>query len=133
MCEQNNAPDLLSFPFIGLHSQVDEVLAQKCTNTLNPNSGVQYHKVLYAWRIKRGDFRGAASVLHERLQRLQASGMVPKADESETPITQGYLALINVLASVDEKQAWILSEQRKTQEEAAAKRLKTATGKCTLF
>src|SRR5947207_2914138 len=114
MCEQNAAQCLLSFPFIGLHSEVDEALVQKCTTTFNPNSGVQYHKVLYAWRIKRGDFRGAAAVLHERLQRLQSSGIVPKIGKCETPITQGYLALINVLASVDDKQAWILSEQRKT-------------------
>jgi nuclear pore complex protein Nup160 len=114
MCEISYAAQLIDLPFIGLQDTVDEILAQKCQSIVDVNAGVPYHKILYAWRIKRGDFRGAAAISLERLQRLQQSGDGDRAigdDGLETPVTKQYIALINALSCVDPKQAWILSEE----------------------
>ena len=113
MCESSYASQLTSLPFLGLQDAVDEVLAQKCRSIIDVNVGVSYHKILYSWRIKRSDFRGAAAISYERLQRLVLSGdgdKPPSEDGPETPVTRQYLALINALSCVDPKQAWILSE-----------------------
>ncbi|KUJ20282.1 uncharacterized protein LY89DRAFT_682039 [Mollisia scopiformis] len=113
MCESSYALELIELPFIGLQDKVDDILAQKCQGIVDVNVGIPYHKILYAWRIKRGDFRGAAATSFERLQRLQQSGggdRIIGDDELETPITKQYIALINALSCVDPKQAWILSE-----------------------
>jgi nuclear pore complex protein Nup160 len=114
MCESSYVSQLIDLPFIGLQDQVDEILAQKCQGIVDVNVGVPYHKILYSWRIKRSDFRGAAGVSFERLQRLQQSGEGDKMlgdDGLETPVTKQYVALINALSCVDPKQAWILSEE----------------------
>ncbi|KAH8663019.1 nucleoporin Nup120/160-domain-containing protein [Tricladium varicosporioides] len=114
MCETSYASQLIQLPFIGLQDEVDEILAQKCQSIVDVTVGVQYHKILYAWRIKRNDFRGAAAISLERLQRLQQSGdgdRVTGDDGLETPITKQYVALINALSCVDPKQAWILCEE----------------------
>lgn len=116
MCESACASQLVNFPFLGLQGDVDDILAQKCRGIVDVNVGVPYHKILYAWRIKRNDFRGAASIVSERLQRLQQSGSGDDilredqgGDEFETPVTQQYLMLINTLSCVTPSQAWILS------------------------
>ncbi len=93
---------------------MDEILAQKCQSIVDVTIGVPYHKILYAWRIKRSDFRGAATISLERLQRLQQSGDGDKMigdDSLETPVTKQYIALINALSCVEPKQAWILSKE----------------------
>ncbi len=114
MCELSYASQLVEMPFIGLQETVDEVLAQKCQSIVDVNVGIPYHKILYSWRIKHSDFRGAAAISLERLQRLQRSGDSDKTigdDGLETPITKQYVALINALSCVDPKQAWVLSEE----------------------
>ncbi|RDL42087.1 Uncharacterized protein BP5553_02066 [Venustampulla echinocandica] len=114
MCETSYASELVEFPFIGLQDAVDEILAQKCHSIVDVTVGVPYHKILYAWRIRRSDFRGAATISLERLQKLQQSGEGDRAlgeDSLETPVTKQYVALINALSCVDPKQAWILSEE----------------------
>ncbi|KAE9376840.1 hypothetical protein N431DRAFT_401327 [Stipitochalara longipes BDJ] len=114
MCESSYASQLTELPFIGLQDTVDVILAQKCQSIVDVTVGVPYHKILYAWRIKRSDFRGAATISLERLQRLQQSGDGDKMigeDGLETPVTKQYIALINALSCVEPKQAWILSEE----------------------
>ncbi|KAH7330131.1 nucleoporin Nup120/160-domain-containing protein [Rhexocercosporidium sp. MPI-PUGE-AT-0058] len=114
MCETSYASQLVELPFVGLQDTVDEVLAQKCQSIVDVNAGIPYHKILYAWRIKHNDFRGAAAISLERLQRLQQSGDGDKMigdDGLETPVTRQYVTLINALSCVDPKQAWVLSEE----------------------
>ncbi|KAF2401531.1 hypothetical protein EJ06DRAFT_521300 [Trichodelitschia bisporula] len=53
---------LLGFAWTGLYSQVDSVLA-----SLAARRGDQYWKAVYAWRVRRGDYRGAAQAAYERL------------------------------------------------------------------
>jgi nuclear pore complex protein Nup160 len=113
MSEQSFVSELVQLPFVGLHDQVDEFLAQKCSGIVDVLAGVPYHKILYAWRIKHNDFRGAAAISLSRLQRLIIAGNGDKPiieDGSETPVTQQYVNLINVLSCVDSDQAWILNE-----------------------
>ncbi|CAL3968866.1 unnamed protein product [Diplocarpon coronariae] len=114
MCESSYASQLIEFPFLGLQEAVDDILAQKCQSIVDVNVGIPYHKILYAWRIRHSDFRGAATICFERLQRLQKAGEGDKMlreDGLETPVTKQYVALINALSCVDPKQAWILSEE----------------------
>jgi nuclear pore complex protein Nup160 len=114
MCESSYASELVELPFIGFQDMVDEILAQKCQSIVEVTVGVPYHKILYAWRIRRSDFRGAASISLERLQKLQQAGEGDRAlgeDGLETPVTKQYIALINALSCVDPKQAWIFSEE----------------------
>ena len=114
MCESSFVSELVMLPFLGLQDMVDEILAQKCQSIVEVTVGVPYHKILYAWRIKRSDFRGAASISLERLQKLQYAGEGDRAlgeDVLETPVTKQYIALINALSCVDPNQAWIFSEE----------------------
>jgi nuclear pore complex protein Nup160 len=124
MCESSHASQLTELPFIGLQDTVDEILANKCQSIVEVNVGVPYHKILYAWRIKHSDFRGAATVCLERLQRLQQSGEGDRAlgdDTLETAVTRQYVALINVLSCVDPKQAWILAEEPPRKQASGVK------------
>jgi hypothetical protein len=111
MITRSQTTDLLKFPFIGLTDEVDAILADLCHATLNLASGPPYHQILYSFRISRGNFRGAASILHERLQRLKStsSKIHDPADES---LSQCYLMIINALSSVSEDDAYILAEKR---------------------
>ncbi|KAI9851459.1 MAG: hypothetical protein M1838_003648 [Thelocarpon superellum] len=111
MCQEGEGAQLLKFAFLGLQPDVDEILQTASQNVLNMHSRPAYHKILYAWRIQHGDFRGAAAVLHDRLQRLQSTSAATP-DPENTAVTQAYLALINTLASVDPSQAWVLSTKR---------------------
>lgn len=118
LCETSNASKLIALPFLTLQDQVDEILTQKASSIVDPGAGTPYHKILYAWRIAHNDFRGAASISLERLQRLQLSGEGDKflqngTGNPETAVTKGYVQLINALACVDEKQAWVLAEEVK--------------------
>lgn len=124
MCESSYAAQLIDLPFIGLQDTVDEILAKRCLGIVEVNVGVPYHKVLYAWRIKRSDFRGAASVSLERLQKLQQSAdgdRVLGEDSLETAVTRQYVALINALSCVDPKQAWILTEEPPRKQASGVK------------
>ena len=111
MVAQSQTTELLKFPFVGLTDSVDNVLTSLCQKTLNIASGPPYHQILYSLRISRNNFRGAASILHERLQRLKTTStkIHDPADES---LTQCYLMIINTLSSVSKEDAYILAEQR---------------------
>lgn len=138
MCEEDETSRLNTFPFLALHDAVDEVLTNQCQKILNISTGPPYHAILYAWRLKRGDFRGAALALHERLQRLKAVSLssaaaqsaTSAADPESTPVTQGYLALINTLACIDPSQAWVLSTTKRvstSEDTTGAKKNKPAS------
>jgi hypothetical protein len=111
MITQSRTTELLTFPFVGLTDAVDTILTSLCQKTLNLASGPPYHQILYSFRISRNNFRGAASILHERLQRLKttSSKIHDPADES---LTQCYLMIINTLSSVSKEDAYIFAEQR---------------------
>lgn len=111
MAQQSQAARLLKYPFGTLCGAVDEVLNTLCHRTLNITSGPPYHQILYAFRISRNDFRGAASILYDRLQRLKSSS-VKVQDPADESIVQCYVLIINTLSSVSEEEAYILADQR---------------------
>ncbi|RKF56850.1 Nucleoporin NUP120 [Erysiphe neolycopersici] len=120
MCETSNSSYLIELPFVGMQDRVDSILSQKCHDTTNILSGIPYHKILYAWRIKQNNFRGAASILLNRLQRLrqlEKADQIIESHQLETPITQQYISLINTLCCVDPKQAWIFQEAEKSDNQ----------------
>ncbi|TGZ79732.1 hypothetical protein EX30DRAFT_74495 [Ascodesmis nigricans] len=119
MVEQNEGARLCAYPFLGLQDEVDAALEFKCQHIMDLSIAPPFHKVLYAWRIERGDYRGAASILYERLQRLQTANIGSK-DPNSRVVTDAYLALINTLSCVDEDQAWILSTKRADAGEGTA-------------
>jgi len=75
------------------------------TPTLTP----QYHQILYAWRIHNNDYRGAAEILFERLQRLKQTTAKVFEPDDET-LVEAYLVLINTLACLGKDDAWILAD-----------------------
>ncbi|KAI9825487.1 MAG: hypothetical protein M1826_006983 [Phylliscum demangeonii] len=124
LCEDGEGSLLTTLPFIGLHPAVEETLVAKCHTVLNLASGPPWHSILYAWRMKHGDVRGAAAALYARLERLRSDGddeepsaettttmmtTTTKMKTTITPLQQSYLALINTLALADPRQAWLLA------------------------
>jgi len=111
MISQAQITQLLHFPFVGLANDVDEILSSLCQQTLNLTSGPPYHQILYSFRISRQNFRGAAEILYERLQRLKTTSSKVH-DPSDESLAQCYLMIINTLASVNKEDAYILADQK---------------------
>ncbi len=111
MVRQSQAGALLELPFVGLSNEVDVILSSLCHKTLNLASGPPYHQILYSFRISRNDFRGAASILYERLQRLKTASSKFQ-DPADDSLVQSYLMIINTLSSVSKEDAYILAEQK---------------------
>jgi hypothetical protein len=117
-----------TLPTLTLASEIDATLASLAKSALNVTSPTAppFHKILYAFRVARGDFRGAAEVLWDRLQRLKSSGggvnaaMGAVSEVEDDEVLSTCLLLINCLAVVGEGQAWIVAEWRE-EEPAPAK------------
>jgi hypothetical protein len=107
MVSQQQAAQLLRFPFVDVADEVDDILSSLCQKTLNLSSGPPYHQILYSFRIRRNNFRGAASVMHERLQRLKST-----SSKHHDPGDESYLMIINTLSSVRKEDAYILADQK---------------------
>lgn len=131
MCDTYHNIELISLPFPGLQHAVEDILEEKCKNTLDIIHGIPYHQILYSWRISRQNYRGAAAVLFDRIQKLQYAGEGDKfigEDVLDTPVTKQYLLLINALTCVDPKERWILPDMfppvvdEDGKEEVVAKR-----------
>lgn len=113
MCETYHNIELVALPFPGMQQDVEDILAQRCRSSVDVANGFPYHQVLYSWRIRHSNFRGAASVLLDRIQKLKLAGegdRIDGEDVLDTPVTKQYLLLINALSCVDAKQAWIYDE-----------------------
>lgn len=113
MCETYHNLELVALPFPGMSQDVDDILAQKCRIAMDVVHGFPYHQVLYSWRIRHSNFRGAASVLMDRILKLRIAGEGDKItgeDILDTPVTKQYLLLINALSCIEPKQAWIYDE-----------------------
>ena len=81
------------------------------TSAINNESSStpSYASILYAWRIRNNNFRGAAEILYERLQRLKHSPAASSPDDES--LLDCYLTLINTLACCGTDEAWILAER----------------------
>ncbi|KAI9661523.1 MAG: hypothetical protein M1831_003045 [Alyxoria varia] len=105
---------LLSLDFPpDLAEQADEYLSVFCRSRTATQRGdhttIAPHKLLYAWRIRQNNYRGAAVGLWERIQRIrleQREGL--RGADIDEEVGESYLALINCLCLVDESMAWML-------------------------
>jgi len=105
-----------------MHADVDALLlslARKhlSSSTLDSPGVPAYDRILYAWRIRHDDYRGAAGVLFERLERLKTvvgesgNGSGGRGFEIEDrSLLDAYLVLINTLACCGRDEGWILAE-----------------------
>lgn len=109
MMSQNLTHQFLAFPFITQAEDVDSILASLAAKTLNIASGPPYHQTLYAWRLKRSNFRGAAAIMYERLQRLKSTS---SKHHNGNALIQCYNLIINTLENVRKEDAYILADQR---------------------
>lgn len=128
MCETCHNSELVGLPFPGMQQEVDEFLAKRCRHTNDVVHGAHYHQVLYAWRMKRQNLRGAAWVLLDRIQKLKLAGEGDKItgdDVLDTPVTRQYLLLINALSCVEPKQAWVFDDGGVADEATGLPRKRT--------
>lgn len=98
------------------------------TDNKDADGSPDYHRVLQAYRIARNDYRGAAEIAYRNIQRLRQArdtpssalahrnkkeaeeAGVPEDDTESKEIRHELLSLINLLASVDKSEAYILVE-----------------------
>ncbi|KAL4796378.1 nucleoporin Nup120/160-domain-containing protein [Aspergillus venezuelensis] len=123
---------ILHFPtslIPNIASHVEEILVSLSKRTLEGT--VDYKRVLQAYRIKRGDYRGAAEVAYHNVECLRQARetsthhlLLSKAkagdalhhildedDPDSNEIRQELLSLINLLACVDKSEAYILVDK----------------------
>ena len=84
------------------------MLEDKANRAVDVHAGPGYHEILYAWRVRRGDFRGAAAVLFQRLERTERSDHGGRSTRDDG-LLEGYLVLINLLTCVEKGGAWVLA------------------------
>ena len=82
---------------------------KKTTLSSAESTSVPPHRLLYAWRIERNDYRGAAAALWERIEMLKlAQTQGVRGQDVDGELVETYLCLINCLVLVDEKMRWLL-------------------------
>ncbi|KAG5519470.1 hypothetical protein PMAC_002097 [Pneumocystis sp. 'macacae'] len=109
MCGENLSERLCEYSFLGLSDEFDSILDFRAQNMIDVRTNPCYHKILYSWRVKQGNFRGAASIMYHRLQRLRSSSLIKGAgNQEQIDIIEGYLALLSALSCVDTSNSWIL-------------------------
>ena len=118
-------PALLDLPFSAeLAADADAALLSLAKRSLASTSSATkpHHQILYAFRTQRGDFRGAAEILYEHLERLRHSGSQQYQDPEDETALQAYLLLINTLACCGEGEGWLLAEPIEGVHQAGEKR-----------
>ena len=123
--KQDAVPALLDLPFSAeLAADADAALLSLAKRSLASTSSATkpHHQILYAFRTQRGDFRGAAEILYEHLERLRHSGSQQYQDPEDETALQAYLLLINTLACCGEGEGWLLAEPIEGVHQAGEKR-----------
>jgi nuclear pore complex protein Nup160 len=95
-------------------------LTQKQTSLAG---GVDYLGVTYAMRIAQRNYRGAVTVLYERLLLVRQSGRA-RHDPQATALRHVLLSLVNVMASVAPQEAYIVAEPAKEKHADAEQQSK---------
>jgi hypothetical protein len=118
-------PALLDLPFSAeLAADADAALLALAKKSLASTSSATkpHHQILYAFRTQRGDFRGAAEILYEHLERLRHGDAQQHQDPEDETTLQAYLLLINTLACCGEGEGWLLAEPIEGVHQAGEKR-----------
>lgn len=118
--------ELLNFKFPELEGLVDEQLYRLCKEAAHPDAASDYQKLLYCWRLKHENFRGAASILHERALAIEAIG---PDGEDFSEIEDANVLVLNALSLADDSQAWLLESSKTGKYDEPAKKAKLDQGK----
>ncbi|KAK9470195.1 nucleoporin Nup120/160-domain-containing protein [Dipodascopsis tothii] len=104
MCEAGRAARLCELPFLELQRDVERVLEDRAHATTDITAKPNYYKVLYAWRIEHENYREAAAIIYEYIQRLRNAISASSDDfqDSDIVINDNYLVLLNTLACIDD-------------------------------
>ncbi|KAK7511679.1 nucleoporin Nup120/160-domain-containing protein [Phyllosticta citriasiana] len=115
MVTQHREKALIALPFSHDLDAVDEVLASLARDALNVASGPgeSYHRTLYAFRVAKNNYRGAAHALYDQISRLKASATALH-DPKDARIVNLFLVLINTLALVKDDDRYLLVGQRES-------------------
>lgn len=113
-CLQKDAiQTLLELQFSAdLAAEADAILLTLARKTLSSGLTITipHHQILYAFRTQQGNFRGAAEILYEYLERLRHGEAYHLQDPEDETLLQAYLLLINTLACCGESEAWLLAD-----------------------
>ncbi|KAF2209331.1 hypothetical protein CERZMDRAFT_114014 [Cercospora zeae-maydis SCOH1-5] len=115
-CVREDAvPVLLSLPVTGdLVQTIDAELlrlAKRSMGTSNTQlSGPPYHQILFAFRTRHSDFRGAAALLYTHLEYLKHTNAHAVKDPDDETLPQAYVLLINTLMCCGGDEAWLLAD-----------------------
>ena len=114
MVQGDYIEELLALPWAGLQQEIDDVLTDHAKKEgdaagLSGTDSVPYYKILYAWRIRQGNMRGAAAVMVERLEVRKERGRRKFGAQSDAnAVLEDYLVAINAFALVGEDEGWVL-------------------------
>lgn len=123
-CTKRNDPTgasvLLNLGIEGdLLKYADSILLELARDAMSKSPAITssaapaYHQILFSFRTSNGDFRGAAAILYEHLERLRnskgAMAQIVQDPEDET-LVKVYALLINTLACCGEQEAWLLAD-----------------------
>ena len=113
--KQDAVPTLLELPFEGeLALEADKMLLETAKKDLasgTTSRATPAYQTLYAFRTQRSDFRGAAEILYEHLERLRNTPHHHAVqDPEDETLTQVYVLLINTLACCGGDEAWLLAD-----------------------
>lgn len=123
--KQDSVPALLALPFsTELAADADATLLTLAKKSLASSSSATkpHHQILYAFRTQRGNFRGAAEILYEHLERLRHGEARQYQDPEDETTLQAYLLLINTLACCGEGEGWLLADPIEGVHQADSKR-----------
>ncbi|UZJ52360.1 hypothetical protein CBS101457_001680 [Exobasidium rhododendri] len=137
MCEQGQVELLLSLNFASLQSEVVSTLGFKARNSNSIEEIEFYFDLLYAFYVNRSDFKNAGATMWQmgiRLRQIAQGARRIFADgESQLEATveeevrslsimeaRSYLASINVLSQLDQREAWFAHDAGGAAAAAAA-------------
>ncbi|WPG99121.1 Hypothetical protein R9X50_00193200 [Acrodontium crateriforme] len=110
--KQDAVPVLLALRFDeDLAADADKILLEIAQRTLASGSATRhapYYQILYAFRSRRSDFRGAAEILYEHLSALRNTKSLAVQDPEDDTLVNAYVLLINTLACCGEGEGWML-------------------------
>lgn len=114
-----HCPDkLLSLPISSSITKVDATLASLARKATSSSLNWSLSYLLYIFRTKSGNLRGAASALFEGIHRAKAAHGANEylQPDSTQAVSDAYRALINVMACMKPDEAWIFAEGTRKDE-----------------
>jgi len=111
--KQDATTTLLALPFTTEHAaHADAVLLEMARKSLasGATAKIPHHQILYAFRTGHANYRGAAEILWEYLERLRHGENHQQQDPEDETLIQAYLLLINTLACCGKGEGWLLAD-----------------------